>query len=180
MLLGLHDVSMLTVITWFQGGVFRGGRRIPLGSLKSYLLCPRRQVLKPGVQHPSLIFSFSLSDLDSSPSSLRGSPSLQSSGYRSGGRRDLYDPQGLLRWCPWRRKWQWTPVFLPGKCHGQRSLEGYSSWGQKRVRYDLVTKGQQNEKNQVSSLALCCPKEIQCESHMPLNIFQWPHFKKGS
>ena len=30
---------------------------------------------------------------------------------------------------PWRRKWQPTPVFLPGKCHGQRSLVGYSPWG---------------------------------------------------
>ena len=30
---------------------------------------------------------------------------------------------------PWRRKWQPTPVFLPGKSHGQRSLAGYSSWG---------------------------------------------------
>ena len=27
---------------------------------------------------------------------------------------------------PWRRKWQPTPVFLPGKSHGQRSLPGYS------------------------------------------------------
>ena len=26
---------------------------------------------------------------------------------------------------PWRRKWQLTPVFLPGKSHGQRSLGGY-------------------------------------------------------
>ena len=24
---------------------------------------------------------------------------------------------------PWRRKWQLTPVFLPGKFHGQRRLE---------------------------------------------------------
>ena len=24
-----------------------------------------------------------------------------------------------------------TPVFLPGKSHGQRSLEGYSPWGPK-------------------------------------------------
>ena len=28
---------------------------------------------------------------------------------------------------PWRREWQPTPVFLPGKSHGQRSLVGYSS-----------------------------------------------------
>ena len=29
----------------------------------------------------------------------------------------------------WRRKWQPTPVFLPGKVHGQRSLAGCSPWG---------------------------------------------------
>ena len=28
-----------------------------------------------------------------------------------------------------RRKWQPTPVFLPGISHGQRSLAGYSPWG---------------------------------------------------
>ena len=32
---------------------------------------------------------------------------------------------------PWRRKWQATPVFLPGESHGQRSLEGWSPWGGK-------------------------------------------------
>ena len=32
---------------------------------------------------------------------------------------------------PWRRKWQPTPVFLPGKSHEQRSLAGYSPWGLK-------------------------------------------------
>ena len=30
---------------------------------------------------------------------------------------------------PWRRKWLPTPVFLPGKSHGQRILMGYCSWG---------------------------------------------------
>ena len=28
----------------------------------------------------------------------------------------------------WRRKWQLTPVFLPGKSHGLRSLVSYSPW----------------------------------------------------
>ena len=32
---------------------------------------------------------------------------------------------------PWRKKWQPTPVFLPGKSHGQRRLAGYSPWGHK-------------------------------------------------
>ena len=33
-----------------------------------------------------------------------------------------------VRMIPWRRKWQPTPVFLPGKFHRQRSLAGYSPW----------------------------------------------------
>ena len=32
---------------------------------------------------------------------------------------------------PQRKKRQPTPVFLPGKSHGQRSLAGYSPWGSK-------------------------------------------------
>ena len=34
---------------------------------------------------------------------------------------------------PWRRKWQPTPVFLPRKFHGQRSLVGYSPCGCKEL-----------------------------------------------
>ena len=37
--------------------------------------------------------------------------------------------QSLVRKIFWRRKWQPTPIFLPGKSHGQRSLVGYSPWG---------------------------------------------------
>ena len=32
----------------------------------------------------------------------------------------------------WRRKWQLTPVLLPGKSHGQSILVGYSPWGHKQ------------------------------------------------
>jgi len=32
---------------------------------------------------------------------------------------------------PWRRKWQITPVFLPGEFPRKRSLAGYSPWGRK-------------------------------------------------
>ena len=31
-----------------------------------------------------------------------------------------------IRKIPWRRRWQPTPVFLPEKCRGQRSLAGHS------------------------------------------------------
>ena len=34
----------------------------------------------------------------------------------------------------WRRKWQPTPVFLPGRSHRQRNLAGYCPWGRNRVR----------------------------------------------
>ena len=50
---------------------------------------------------------------------------------------------GLIPWVrniPWKRKWQPTLVFLPGKFHGQRNLAGYRPWGRKPVGHDLVTK----------------------------------------
>ena len=34
---------------------------------------------------------------------------------------------------PLKRKWQSTPVFLPGKSHGWRSVVGYSPWGPKEL-----------------------------------------------
>ena len=46
--------------------------------------------------------------------------------------------RALGREVPWRRKWQSTPVLLPGKSHGQRSLIGYSLWS-RRVGHDWAT-----------------------------------------
>ena len=40
---------------------------------------------------------------------------------------------------PWRRKWKSTPVFLPGKSVVQRSLEGYSPWGHKKLNMTELT-----------------------------------------
>ena len=40
------------------------------------------------------------------------------------------------------RKWQPTPVFLPGEFHGKRSLAGYSPWGQ-QIGQGSVIKQQQ-------------------------------------
>ena len=42
-------------------------------------------------------------------------------------RKLRFDP--WVRKIPWRRKWQPTPVFLPGESHGKRSLVGYSPQG---------------------------------------------------
>ena len=56
----------------------------------------------------------------------------------SAGDRHGFNP--LVGKISWRRKWQRTPVFLPGKSHGQRSLLGYSPWGQKeKDKYCILT-----------------------------------------
>ena len=49
-------------------------------------------------------------------------PAMQETGFDS-----------WVRKIPWRRKWQLTPVFLPGEFHGERSLAGYSPWGHKKL-----------------------------------------------
>ena len=47
-----------------------------------------------------------------------------------------YRRRGFSPWVgkiPWRKRWQLTPVFLPGKPPQQRSLAGYSPWGHKET-----------------------------------------------
>ena len=56
-------------------------------------------------------------------------------------RRCRFDP--WVRKIPWRRKQQPTPLFLPGKSQGQRSLVGYSP----RSRKELDTTEQLNNNN---------------------------------
>ena len=57
-------------------------------------------------------------------------------------RRCRFNP--WVRKIPWRRRWQPTVVFLPGKSHGQRSRAGYiQAIGSQKNRHDLVTKQQQ-------------------------------------
>ena len=47
---------------------------------------------------------------------------------------------------PWRRKWQPTPVFLPRKHHGHRSLVEYNPWDCKKIGLTY----QVNSINQIS------------------------------
>ena len=46
-------------------------------------------------------------------------------------KRPRFDP--WVGKIPFRRAWQPTPVFLPGKFHRQRSLAGYSTWGRREL-----------------------------------------------
>ena len=56
-----------------------------------------------------------------------GGSEVKASAYNPG---DLGSIPGSGRF-PWRRKWQPTPVFLPGESYGERNLAGYSPWGDK-------------------------------------------------
>ena len=64
---------------------------------------------------------------DSLPSEPPGKSKLKLKNNCRRHKRHSFDP--WVRKLPWRRKWQPTPVFLPGESHGQRSLVGYSPWG---------------------------------------------------
>ena len=52
-------------------------------------------------------------------------------------RRCGFEP--WVRKIPWRRKWQPSPIFLPGKSHRQRSLVGHSTWGLKDTQLSAHT-----------------------------------------
>ena len=81
--------------------------------------------------HPYYNFTFSFPQL-SFPGGAHGKePTCQ---FRSRKRCKFSPWFGKI---PWRRKWQLTAVFLPGKSHGQRSLVGYSP--SQRLGQDWVT-----------------------------------------
>ena len=71
-------------------------------------------------------------------------------------RRHRFDP--WVEKCPWRRKRQPTPVFLPGESLGQRSLMGYNPWGPKespmteQLKLSLFTGKQWGKKGHVTSV----------------------------
>ena len=97
--------------------------------------CPSSRWCHPTISSSVVPFSSCLQSFPASGSFLK------SQFFASGGsvlkfhlqyrtcRRLGFDP--WVRKISWRRKWQPTPVFLPGKSHGRRSLVGYSPWGHK-------------------------------------------------
>ena len=74
-------------------------------------------------------FYINLDDTKSINGLPRWLSSQQSAYQHMSPRKCRFDP--WVGKIPRRRKWQPTPVFFPGKFHGQRSLVGYSPWGPK-------------------------------------------------
>ena len=56
----------------------------------------------------------------------------------------------LFTFMHWRRKWQATPVFLPGESQGRRSQVGCRLWGHTESDTTEVTKQQQQQQQQLS------------------------------
>ena len=77
-----------------------------------------------------------------------------------------------VRKIPWRRKWQLTPVFLPGRSHGQRSLVGYSPWSAKNGTWlsnQAHTQERAEEWRQDLQICLLPEEEVEQEAcHGPL------------
>ena len=64
----------------------------------------------------------------------------------------------------WRRKWQPTPIFLPGKSQGQRSLAGYSPWDLKEL--DMIE--QLTHRAIKTALKIIILSEIKTNIRIPL------------
>ena len=69
---------------------------------------------------------------------LRGSVGKESTCNAGDASRHRFDPQ--VRKISWRRKWQPTPIFLPGESHGQRILVDYGLLGHKESDMTEATK----------------------------------------
>ena len=61
----------------------------------------------------------------------------------------------------WRRKWQPTPVFLPGESQGQGSPVGCRLWGRTESDTTEVTQQQQQQQQQVKESLTVLKKNIQ-------------------
>ena len=96
-------------------------------------------------------------------------------------RRHGFDP--LVGKISWRRKWQPTPIFLPGESHGQRSLVGYGLWGHEELDMtewlsmlacSLPANHQLHQLHQPNS-TLCDPDPVFCLYCSVIQI-TWPKF----
>ena len=94
--------------------------------VKDFSLCPHAMEGARGLSRVSLIRTVNLCSLIRTAPWWAFSDGSVAKNPPANERREFDPWVGKI---PWRRKWQPTPVFLPGRSHGQRSLVGYSPWG---------------------------------------------------
>ena len=83
---------------------------------------------------------------------------------------DKFNP--WVKKIPWRRKWQPTPIFLPGISHGQRSLAGYSPQGCKKL--DTTQQLNKNKNKPYRSSFVCYLLLFPC--CFQYSFFNFSHF----
>ena len=89
-------------------------------------------------------------------------------------RRPGFDPPvGKI---PWRRKWQPTPLLLPGEFHGQRSLVGYSLWDRRETH--RTEQLHFSFGNRVIADVIDCD-EVTLEKGQPLTHYDWISYREG-
>ena len=87
---------------------------------------------------------------------------------------------------PCRRKWQSTPVLLPGKFHGQRSLTGYSPWVAKSDRTQWLNNNIRNTqwkhfnsaRGRITCNKFCrniCLDPIEFQGGLILHLYLWTY-----
>ena len=76
-------------------------------------------------------------------------------------RRLRFDPWS--RKIPWRRKWQPTQVFLPGKSYGHRTLVSYSPWGWKNQTWIRNWKHARTHTHTHTHTLICLETEFKFE-----------------
>ena len=74
--------------------------------------------------------------LDFQSNALTTEPSLLPRGFPGGsdGKESTVQDnwvRSLVTKIPWRREWLCSPIFLPGKSHGQKNMADYSPWDRK-------------------------------------------------
>ena len=67
---------------------------------------------------------------------------------------------------PWGREWQSTPLLLPGKSHGERSLAGCNPRGFKRVGHNVVTNQQPTPPPHSPVSGLHCHSDASRQTHI--------------
>ena len=90
---------------------------------------------------------------------------LQSMGSLGVG-HDWATSLSLLTFMHWRRKWQPTPVFLPGESQGWGSLVGTSLWGRTESDTTEATQQQQQQVFQINALYSLDLHNVICEVYL--------------
>ena len=84
----------------------------------------------------------------------------------------------LFTFMHWRRKWQCTPVFLPGESQGRGSLVGCHLWGRTESDTNKVTQQQQQQqkivKNREAWILQCMG--LQRVRHEQQMLYTWNLF----